>query len=304
MGKIHEAIKSVQAQITALEMTTATIPHKGGGSHSYTYLSEPTLMDALRPLLSGAGVATYISTEDRGKDGNMSRSRATLRFVHSEDDSEVVVTSDGQATASDDKGLAMAHTSAVRQALHKTFMVPNYRSGDDPEQRQPTEYQRGPTKDEERDAKRLENLKATAADKGYAGWLSAELTNHLGATGLMVPDAAWLQGAETTLAANQPAEGSPAAARNGQAPTPAPTPAAPQTAPQTPPSGDPPAHLAPLYEILGKLQTAKPDGGWVERMSAASQSAFSKPLEQLTATEAAKLQEKMEATLIQTQASI
>lgn len=304
MGKIHEAIKNVQGKVTALEMTTANIPHRGGGSHSYTYLSEPTLMDALRPLLSEEGVALYVSCEDRGKDGNMSRSRATFRLAAAEDDSEVVVTFDGQATAADDKGLAMAHTSAVRQGLHKLFLVPNYRQGDDPEQHQAPAYERGPTQDEERDAKRLENLKATAADKGYAGWLATELTNHLGATGLMVPDAAWLQGVETTLTGQVPAEGSPAALRNGQAPTPAPAAAAPQAAAQTPPAADPGAHLAPLYDILGRLQTAKPDGGWVERMAAASQSAFSKPLEQLTAEEAAKLQEKMEATLIQTQAGI
>src|SRR5690349_9548825 len=179
-GKIHQAINTVQSKIGPLEMTTATIQHRGGNSsHSYTYLSEPTLMDAIRPLLVEAQVAVYVSCEDRGKDGNMSRSRATLEFVHLEDGSRHVVICDGQATASDDKGLAMAHTSAVRQALHKTFMVPNYRQGDDPEQREAPAYQSrqepAPEEPEFDQARAVQQLRDMAQAKGLEKYLDDQL---------------------------------------------------------------------------------------------------------------------------------
>lgn len=281
MGKIHEAIKTVQGQVTALEQTEARIEHRGGGHHSYTYLSEPTLMDALRPLLSAAGVAVYVDLEDRGKDGNLYRSRATMTMAHYEDDSQVVVYADGQASASDDKGLAMAHTSALRQLLHKTFLVPNYRQGDDPEQRPAPPVQDA---DQEALMAAIEQVRGLAEAKGLGGYAEQQIQKAEQAGGLNI---AYTRELYKAIRAAEAAEPTP------EAPAPAPAPAGPENGSQ---AVDP-----RLLAILGELQTAKADGDWATRMASASQNGFGKPPEALTADEASKLLERMQATLLTVQ---
>jgi hypothetical protein len=269
MSKIHEAIRNVQAQVTSLEQTTATIEHRGGGQHSYTYLAEPTLMEFLRPLLTEAGIATYVSCEDRGKDGNLSKARAIFRFVHIEDDSEVFVTFDGQATAADDKGQAMANTSAVRQGLHKQFMVPNWR--DDPEQRQAPEHQ----------SQEIEQAKQQVTKLAEGKGLTVYAQQQIAKAGAAVT-IDYLRDLYKAISQAEPAA-------EGVAPAP----------PAASPENGSQGVLDPrLADLLRKLSEAKPGEQWITRLQTASQTAFNKPPNEISSEQADRLVEKLEQTLL------
>jgi hypothetical protein len=96
-----------------------------GGTYSYDYITEATLMEELRPRLAREGIAVFYSDEvirHPTKDDNLTVVRVTLTFADAASDSTVELTADGYGTDRGDKGANKAKTTALRYLLWKTFL--------------------------------------------------------------------------------------------------------------------------------------------------------------------------------------
>ncbi|MBA2742684.1 MAG: ERF family protein [Actinobacteria bacterium] len=117
MGELSAIPKD---KLRHVEVKTAT-----GGSYSYDYITEATLMEELRPKLAAAGIATFYSDEilrnPEGED-NLTVVRVSLTFADGETGEIWTCQSDGYGTDRGDKGANKAKTSALRYLLWKTFL--------------------------------------------------------------------------------------------------------------------------------------------------------------------------------------
>lgn len=119
------------AEISALPKRNVQVQTQGGGSYSYDYIEEGTLMEKIRPLLAEEGVAVFYCDEIKSISGNLATVRVSLTLVDGESGETVAMFAEGVGTDKGDKHVNKAKTSALRYLLWKWFLVP---SGDvDPE---------------------------------------------------------------------------------------------------------------------------------------------------------------------------
>src|SRR5258708_2559699 len=96
-----------------------------GGSYSYDYIEESTLMEKIRPLLAAEGVAVYYSDEILNIQGNLASVRVLLTLVDGESGDSFTMHADGVGTDYGDKHVSKAKTTAMRYLLWKWFLVPS-----------------------------------------------------------------------------------------------------------------------------------------------------------------------------------
>ncbi len=108
--------------------------------HSYHYVTEADVVEAVREKLAAAGIFILSSQEEctprdvrRMKDGKEVISHGTLvkvKYTFTDGEAEVSVFAYGDSEDTGDKGLYKAVTGAYKYFLLKNFMIP---TGDDPE---------------------------------------------------------------------------------------------------------------------------------------------------------------------------
>lgn len=108
---------------------------------SYTYASEGSLIQALRPAMLSHGIvikclsiepmeATSYTTS-KGSTLQLVRAKYTYRFTHAESGTYDDVEAIGEASDAGDKAYAKAATIAYKYALRQSFVI---ETGDDPDQ--------------------------------------------------------------------------------------------------------------------------------------------------------------------------
>jgi hypothetical protein len=207
---VYEAIAEVQALVQPQGTERATVAMKTGGSYSYSYIGEGTLMDLVRPLLAERGIATIVNGQitHASPDGKFTQVLVEITFASGKDGSAHVASMPGQAADMGDKALAKALTSATRYCLWKTFLVPS-RDPDADEAGTSTSYEpapppAAPSADENLKlaalSKELEQtVRHLAARKGRSPEVAELLEKNRGAMGVH-PD--YLQKLITRLDAN------------------------------------------------------------------------------------------------------
>jgi len=142
----RDSPRGLYAKLAAIMGELETIPKssyrhvevstRSGGSYSYDYITEGTLMEALRPKLARDGIAvmysdTILRSPDPSEDGdNLTVVRITLTFIDGETGEKWNSHSEGYGTDLGDKGANKAKTSAMRYLLWKMFL---FASDVDPE---------------------------------------------------------------------------------------------------------------------------------------------------------------------------
>jgi hypothetical protein len=107
------------------KMRHVEVQTSSGGTYSYDYITEATLMEELRPRLAREGIAVFYSDEvirHPTKEDNLTVVRVKLTFADAGSGETVEMTADGYGTDRGDKGANKAKTSAVRYLLWKTFL--------------------------------------------------------------------------------------------------------------------------------------------------------------------------------------
>lgn len=134
---LYVKLAEVMAELNTIpgeKMRHVTVETRSGGSYSYDYITEATLMQELRPKLAARGIATFYSDEiirnpDSGD--NLTVVRVYLTFVDGATGEREELQADGYGTDYGDKGANKAKTSALRYLLWKTFL---FASDLDPEE--------------------------------------------------------------------------------------------------------------------------------------------------------------------------
>jgi ERF superfamily protein len=133
LAKIMGELSAIPAEkLRHVEVST-----RSGGTYSYDYITEATLMEELRPKLAREGIATLYSDEiirnpAAGEDGdNLTVVQVRLTFVDGPTGERWTSTAEGYGTDAGDKGANKAKTSALRYLLWKTFL---FASDVDPEE--------------------------------------------------------------------------------------------------------------------------------------------------------------------------
>lgn len=130
---LHAKIAEVQGELgTMPKDRNVEVKKNGVIQYTYDYLSESTLMRAVRERLSSRGVAVYVSTTKQWKEGNLTLVEVEMTFADGDSGDTFTVRGQGQGADTSDKGAYKAITGAVRYMLWKTFLVPT--EGDDPNQ--------------------------------------------------------------------------------------------------------------------------------------------------------------------------
>lgn len=113
------------ANVGGLEQRNVRVETSTGGSYSYDYITEPTLMRVIRPLLAEYGIAVFYSDEIKTMTGNAATVRVELTLVDGETGQERTMHAEGLGTDKGDKAVNKAKTSALRYLLWKWFLVPS-----------------------------------------------------------------------------------------------------------------------------------------------------------------------------------
>lgn len=130
-GELAKALAKVMGNV-------GRVPKNGYNSYSkYHYATESDVLDHIRPLLSGEGVAVFFNcTEVEYLENCIVRVKAEIVLVHGESGDSMTMTSFGESRDADrsgkrqDKGLYQAMTGAMKYWAFKTFLIS---TGDDPE---------------------------------------------------------------------------------------------------------------------------------------------------------------------------
>lgn len=114
-------LAEVQGELEALEKDqTANM-----GTYSYDYVSEASLMEAVRSKLAERGVAVSVSWTSVEFQGNLAILKGALFFTNGDNPEErEAVQLLGTGTDKGDKAIYKAMTGAVRYGLWKTFLIP------------------------------------------------------------------------------------------------------------------------------------------------------------------------------------
>jgi len=122
------AIMGELSAIPAEKMRHVTVETRSGGSYSYDYITEATLMEELRPRLAREGIAvmyqdTILRSPAPSEEGdNLTIVKVTLTFIDGETGEKWGSSSEGYGTDVADKGANKAKTSAMRYLLWKMFL--------------------------------------------------------------------------------------------------------------------------------------------------------------------------------------
>ena len=139
---MNEAIPNELARAFArVYANVSRIPKNGRNDfHGYDYVMEGDLVDHLRTLLAGEGVAVFPSvrehvvetTQDhRNRQQFMATVTLDVTFIHGDSGQQLTTSWVGQGADSADKSYYKAYTGAFKYALMKTFLIS---AGDDPEE--------------------------------------------------------------------------------------------------------------------------------------------------------------------------
>lgn len=114
-----------KAEVSALPKRTVSVSMRSGGSYTYDYIEESTLMEKIRPLLAEEGVAVFYSDEIKAISGNLATVRITLTLIDGDSGERFEMFAEGVGTDMGDKHVNKAKTAAVRYLLWKWFLVPS-----------------------------------------------------------------------------------------------------------------------------------------------------------------------------------
>jgi hypothetical protein len=155
----HDEASEIQAETAEDALDLSMLPSVKGGSnlasklakilgavgwipklgwndfHKYHYTREQDIVEAVRHLLSEAGVFVFTSIEsierrERGKDAIITTVKVKHTFVDGDSGETFPVFSAGDGEDKGDKGIYKAFTGAMKYFLLKSFLMP---TGDDPE---------------------------------------------------------------------------------------------------------------------------------------------------------------------------
>lgn len=124
MANIYQKIAKVMSQVKK-------VPKNGYNAfHKYHYATETDLLEAIRDILTDAGLAFYSSVEEQQREGEFTKVKMKFAIVDTETGEKLESTYWGEGQDKGDKGLYKAYTGATKYFLMKTFLIP---TGDDPE---------------------------------------------------------------------------------------------------------------------------------------------------------------------------
>jgi hypothetical protein len=124
-------MSEVLGAIGALERDrTVKVQTAGGGSYTYDYVSESSLMTTVRDELSKRGVAVYVSVLEQevrptgAKAGPVTHVKMSITFADGPTGETFTIYGQGQGQDASDKGVYKAITSCTRYMLWKQFLIP------------------------------------------------------------------------------------------------------------------------------------------------------------------------------------
>lgn len=186
-AKLAEIMGELSA-IPSAKMRHVEVATRSGGTYSYDYITEATLMEELRPRLASRGICVFYSDKIlrspslEHSDDNLTVVQVSLTFVDGETGEKWNSSAEGYGTDLGDKGANKAKTSALRYLLWKTFL---FASDLDPETESVERRSRGGNG-------RGGGTKGDATDKqkGMVSRIASELDEKgVRLDGLRVPDA-------------------------------------------------------------------------------------------------------------------
>lgn len=178
-NQLYGKLAVIMGELSAIppsKMRHVEVQTSSGGSYSYDYITEATLMEELRPRLAREGIAVLYSDEvlrHPTKEDNLTVVRVTLTFADATSGETVELSAEGYGTDRGDKGANKAKTSAVRYLLWKTFL---FASDLDPETESVERSAGRGTRTDRSGAKGAKPRPATDAQKGQLNREIGELT--------------------------------------------------------------------------------------------------------------------------------